>query len=545
MQEVRATASVSADPRFPERERVVVPDLLRRHAASTPAKTFAVFPDDEWTYARTAQEAWSAAQALRRLGVQRGDFVGAWLPNGKDALRTWFGANAAGAIFAPLNPAYRGSILEHTINLSGTRVMVAHRALVQRLQGLDLRTLERVVLVGEGAADVSLRGIELLDESALEGSPERPDLVEPLEVWDIVALIYTSGTTGQSKAVLCPYLHHHTYCEQLLSWQGPDDRFFVYLPMFHVGGTSAIYGMLERGGSVALVDGFRTETFFDDARRYRVTHATILGAMANFLLKQPPSADDAETPLRSAFVTPMVDDVQAFRKRFGIDVITGYGLTEGTCPIRTDRNPANPLTCGKRSSPDYELRLVDDHDREVPVGEPGELIIRHQRPWSLNAGYKDMPEATAHAWRNGWFHTGDMMRMDAESNYYFVDRAKDALRRRGENISSMEVEREILAHPDVLEAAVVAAPSEHSEDEVRAFVALRPGSRLEPRQLIEWLIPRLPYFMVPRYVDVLDELPKTESQKAKKYQLRQLSLSEATWDREQAGIRLRRDTLTG
>lgn len=531
-----------ADPRFPPRETVVVADLLERGARETPEKTFAVFRDAEWSYARTAAEAWSAAHALRALGVREGDFVLAWLPNGPDALRAWFGANAAGATFAPLNPAYRGSILEHTVNLSGARVMVAHPHLVERLRGLELPLLEKVVVTGPGEA--VLPGVEMLEAAALVDPGPRPPLESPHEVWDITALIYTSGTTGPSKAVLCPYLHHSTYAEGLLPSQGADDRFFVCLPMFHVGGTSAIYGMLQRGGSVAITDGFRTQTFFEDARRFGATHATILGAMATFLLKQPPRDDDRHNPIRTAIVTPMVDDPAGFTERFGIEIFTGYGLTEGTCPIRTGYRPTMTASCGRAWNDDYELRLVDEHDREVARGEVGELVIRHARPWSLNAGYRAMPEETARAWRNGWFHTGDALRLDEEGNYYFVDRAKDALRRRGENISSTEVEREILAHPDVLEAAVVAAPSEHTEDEVRAVVALTPGSELTPRALVEWLIPRLPYFMVPRYVDVLDELPKTESQKVQKYVLRTLPLGETTWDREAAGIHLGSERLT-
>lgn len=534
-----------SDPRFPARESVVVPDLLERFAVSQPEKVFALFAEEQWTYAQTADHAWGVAQGLRSLGVREGDFVLAWLPNGREALRTWFGANAAGATFAPLNPAYRGSILEHTINISEARVMVAHPRLVERLRGLGLKSLERIVVTGDcDEAGEGPPGVELVESQVLDGPGPRPVLDAPHDVWDITALIYTSGTTGPSKAVLCPHLHHSTYAEGLLPAHGPDDRFFVCLPMFHVGGTSAVYGMLQRGASVAITDGFRTRTFLQEARAFEVTHATILGAMATFLLKQPPSPLDRDNPIRTAIVTPMVDDPAGFTERFGIEIFTGYGLTEGTCPIRTPFRPTITTSCGRAWNDDYELRLVDEHDREVEVGEVGELIIRHARPWSLNAGYRGMPEETAVAWRNGWFHTGDAMRLDAEGNYYFVDRAKDALRRRGENISSMEVEREILAHPDVLEAAVVAAPSEHTEDEVRALVALVPGSQLTPRQLSEWLIPRLPYFMVPRYVDVLDELPKTESQKVQKFRLRALPLSETTWDREAEGIVLRSERLT-
>jgi crotonobetaine/carnitine-CoA ligase len=536
-----ALPTETADFRFPPMAEVVVPDLLDRRAAETPSRPFAVFADETWDYARAAAEAWSAARALRGLGVERGDFVLAWLPNGKDALRVWFGANALGATFAPLNPAYRGSLLEHTINIAGARLMVAHPALLDRLEGLELPALEQIVAVAEGP--VSVAGRAVLGREALDDPGPRPDVDGGVNVWDIAALIYTSGTTGPSKGVLCPYLHHYTYAEGLLPTQTGNDRFYVCLPMFHAGGTTAIYGMLQRGGSVAIVDGFRTQAFFDDARRFGVTHCTILGAMATFLLKQDPRDDDLDNPIRTAIVTPMVDDPAAFTRRFGIEVFTGYGLTEGTCPIRSEYTPENTFGCGCEWNPDYELRIVDEHDREVAPGQVGELMMRHSRPWSLSAGYRKMPEETARAWRNGWFHTGDAMRRDPDGTYVFVDRAKDALRRRGENISSMEVEREILAHPSVLEAAVVAAPADEVEDEVRAFVAARPGAVLDPRELAEWLVPRLPYFMVPRYIDVLDELPKTESQKVQKYKLRDRPL-DGSWDREEAGMRLRSERLS-
>jgi crotonobetaine/carnitine-CoA ligase len=301
--------------------------------------------------------------------------------------------------------------------------------------------------------------------------------------------------------------------------------------------------MLMLGASVAITEGFRTATFLEEARRYGATRAAILGAMANFLLAREEQPDDADNPLRMAIVTPMVADVEGFRARFGIDIIAAYGLTEGTCPLRSEPNPENWRSCGRLSHPAYQLRLVDEHDREVPPGEVGELVIRHDRPWSLNAGYRGMPEATARAWRNGWFHTGDAMRRDEHGDYYFVDRAKDALRRRGENISSMEVERELLAHPEVVEAAVVAAPADEAEDEVHAFVVRRAGSALTPPELTEWLVPRMAYFMVPRYLDFVDELPITESQKVKKYALREIGVTDATWDREAAGMRLRRERL--
>ena len=246
------------DPRFPSREQVVVAEMLERGERERAETVFAVFPDGSWTYRETAGRAWTTGHALRELGVAQGDLVSSWLPNGRHALRTWFGANAVGATYAPLNPAFRGAMLEHTVNYTGAKVMVAHAALVERLAGLDLPTLETVVVVGEMPESPSPR-LRLVPASVLdEGEATRPVTERPIELWDIMALIYTSGTTGPSKAVLCPYLHHHTYCEQLLPGADETERFFACLPMFHAGGTTAIYGMLERGASVAITAGFNT-----------------------------------------------------------------------------------------------------------------------------------------------------------------------------------------------------------------------------------------------------------------------------------------------
>jgi crotonobetaine/carnitine-CoA ligase len=535
------------DPRFPARDAVVTADLIERFARETPEKTFVVFEDEEWSYARMAEEAWAMAQGLIELGLEQDGAVISWLPNGPHAMRAWFGANAAGAIYAPINPAFRGSILAHTINYSEGEIMIAPAGLLERLDGLELERLKTVVVVGLGEGEAcpegpaGIRTIAWSD--AIRPGAPRPELSRPVEPWDIMAIIYTSGTTGPSKAVLCPYLHHHTYCEQLQPDATAADRFFACLPMFHAGGTTSIFGMLRHGASVAVTEGFRTQTFLAEVKKYEITLGTILGAMATFLSKREPSPEDRDHKMRKAIVTPMIADVPAFRERFGIDVYAAYGLTEGTCPLRSELNPSNSETCGKLTSGAYDLRLVDEFDREVAVGEVGELIMRHQTPWALNAGYRGMPEATAKAWRNGWFHTGDALRRDEEGNYYFVDRLKDALRRRGENVSSMEVESEIVSHPDVIEVAVVAAPSEDMEDEIKASVVFREGSGLTAETLSDWLVPRLPYFMVPRYFEVLDELPKTETQKVQKFELRARGVSEACWDREAAGIRLKRERV--
>jgi crotonobetaine/carnitine-CoA ligase len=239
---------------------------------------------------------------------------------------------------------------------------------------------------------------------------------------------------------------------------------------------------------------------------------------------------------------PLPDDWRAFADRFDVKVWTLFNMTEINVPIVSDPDPQAIGTCGRQRSGN-ELRIVDANDCEVPVGTIGELMVRSEAPWALNSGYYKDAEATVKAWRNGWFHTGDAFRRDADGNYFFVDRMKDAIRRRGENISSFEVEAEILAHPKVRECAVVAVPNELAEDDVLAVVATVPGEMIEPLELLDFLQPRLAHFMLPRYVRLLADLPRTPTQKVEKYILRQQGITEDTWDRVKAGVEIKRQKI--
>jgi crotonobetaine/carnitine-CoA ligase len=252
-------------------------------------------------------------------------------------------------------------------------------------------------------------------------------------------------------------------------------------------------------------------------------------------MKQPPRPDDRDHPLRSVVIAPFDDNAIAFGQRFNVPTFTEFNMTELSVPLWAGPNPTLPGTCG-RPQRGAELRIVDADGAEVPIGVSGELLVRDDRPWTISHGYLNNPEATAATWRDGWFHTGDLFRRDAKDNYFFVDRLKDALRRRGENISSFEVEREILMHPAIREAAVVPVPGAGPEDEVLAVIALTPGARLEPAELIDYLKDRLAYFMIPRFIRQLDELPKTPTQKVEKHRLRSEGITPDTWDREQAGL---------
>jgi carnitine-CoA ligase len=545
-----ATTQTTTELRFPRRDECVLAELLAQRAATTPEATYLLFDEEKWSYAEAARQAWRAGNALASAGVGFGDYVSVWVPTSPDVVRAWFGANALGAVYAPLNLAARGTYLEHTLNLAEAKVLVAHHQLVDRLPGLELPHLETVITVG-GSATVELPWrTTTFDELLAEADDERPVVPRPIEPWDDLSLIYTSGTTGPSKGVRAAYAAFWNYANCfILPFVSAQDRYLNALPMFHTAGTGITYSMLRAGGSVALSKGFSPRTFWDEVRRFDATITIAIHGMVTFLLDQPPSPDDRDNPLQTVYMGPLTRHKE-FAERFGVSIYTAYGMTEVPVPIVSELNPDNEKSAGRAADPvHYELRLVDEHDILVPPNTGGELVARHTLPWTINSGYKNMPEATASAWRNGWFHTGDQFTQDEEGNFYFLDRLKDVIRRRGENISSFEVEAEVLSHPLVKEVAAVAVANPDVEEaagdeEVKVAVVLHQGAELEHAELVDYLAGRMPRHWVPRFVEFVPELPRTESLKVKKADLRGAGVTPQTWDREKAGIRYRREVLS-
>ena len=533
-----------ADPRIPDRNQCVLRYLLDRWAEERPDKTHVVFEDgDEWRFADLRRMVRDKAAGLQELSVRQGDFVAVWLPNGRDALITFYAINYLGAVFVPFNTAYRGQLLEHVVANSGARLMITHPDLLGRLEEIDRAQLQQLIVTTDGAIPTTSLPVVRYADVTGNGEALAPP-ARPIEPWDIQSIIYTSGTTGPSKGVLSSYLHMFSNAGPE-SWPmvGEDDRYLCVAPIFHIGGMGPPFVMLARGASVAMIESFSTNNFWEVANATKSTMVFLLGVMATFLLKAPPSEKDRSHGVRKAFMVPLTEDAPKFTERFGVDIYTIFNMTEVSSPIVSEANPTRKGTCG-RVRPGVEVRLVDQRDCEVPIGQIGEMLVRTDRPWAMNSGYNRNPEATAKAWANGWFHTGDAFRQDDDGYYYFVDRVKDAIRRRGENISSFEVEADVCSHPDVREAAAIAVPSEHTEDEVMVVVAPVPGRSIDCLELSRYLIERMPYFMVPRYVRILDELPKTPSAKVMKAELRKEGITPDTWDREKAGLRVRRESFS-
>jgi crotonobetaine/carnitine-CoA ligase len=302
-----------------------------------------------------------------------------------------------------------------------------------------------------------------------------------------------------------------------------------------MSGKWQLYIAAATGASLVLRESFSASNFWDDIRRFEVPALSTLGTVAGMLLAQPAREDDVDNPLEDIMMGPVIAEIETFKERFGVKrVATGYGMTELCFPIASGWELPNPRTAGRARTGEYgiEVRLADEFDEPVPVGTVGELLVRAD-PWLISPGYWRQPQATAEAWRNGWFHTGDAFRQDEDGWFYFVDRLKDNLRRRGENISSFDVEAGIRKHPAVAEVAVVGVPATVGDQDVKAVIVLRAGHQLVPEDLIEFLQPILPRFAIPRYVEFVAALPKTDATlRVQKFALRHHALNPNTWDRE-------------
>jgi crotonobetaine/carnitine-CoA ligase len=517
----------------------LLPQLVRGWAERGDRPFLAEVAGSTQTYAETDRASLRWASAIRALGVAATDRVLVFMPPMIDTANIWIALGWLRAGEVPVNTEYRGAMLKYIIDSARAELMIcAERYLpaVLELEGQIEGELRTIVVVPE-TPDRALpeTRFDLRFADALLAQTAEPDASEfpGPEPHDVTMVMYTSGTTGVSKGVITPWGSVATAGRNAGPAGGfaADDIFYSTLPMYHAGVTNWLHGIARVGGRWIIRERFSTTAFWEEVNRYACTTTFLLGAMANFLARQPSHPDDARTTMRSLVAVPLPNDVDLFEKRFDVKVYGMYGSTEIGIAMKTGPGRVDARSCG-RLLPGYQARVVDQHDRELPPGQVGELITRTDEPWSCFVGYFDMPEATAAAWRNLWFHTGDAMRRDGDGNYYFADRLKDSIRRRGENISSAEVEAYILRIDAVLECAAIPVPSEWGEDEVKVFVALKPGRLLDEAALVARLTgDKMPRFMVPRFVEFLEELPKTLTGKIRKSLLGERDNGSA-WDRE-------------
>lgn len=522
--------------RTPSAEECSIALIVERRATEAPEALFATFPGSRWTNAQAFLIARETAAALWRLGVRPDDRVVNWLPNSPGHLRVLLGAALLGAISVPLHTALRGKPLEDALRLARARVIVTHAGLVERLAEMPEGLVETTVALGTHPDGPAAGGGT---EPALRDNPDGVAFSPRVQPWNLGILLFTSGTTAGGKAVRVPNGQLWSVGQAHFGFLNRDDRLMLTTPLCHIGPLSALVGVLVSGGSVIVLESFRTQTFWEDVRRHGATAVPGMGpSLLHFLNKAPPRPDDLDNGLRIVNVVAADDAARQFARRFGVSFFPSFGMTELSVPIVGDVDCPVEGSCG-RVRDGMEVRIVDENDMEVPDGQVGEIIVRAHHPWVVNDGYDGNAGATVAAWRNGWFHTGDAACRDEHGNFFFADRIKDIIRRRGENISSIEVELGVKAFPPVADAVAVAVDSEYGDQEVLVIAAPVEGREIVPEELVEFLLSHLPHYMVPRYVRTVREMPRTPSNKIRKAQLRQEGLTPDVWDRDKAGIRVR------
>ncbi len=523
----------------------VLGELIEDRVKRNGDKIFLRFKDQNFSYREIDRLSNRCAHAFQNLGIRKGDKVSIMLPNRPEYLYIWFGLAKIGAVEVPVNTSYKGEFLRHIVDQSDSRVFVVAEEFLDRLKLIEnsLNKLEKVVVLGDLQQQrIGELKIPLMGWDEFFNSSEAPvDVV--VHPWDPISIIYTSGTTGLSKGALGSHNFWIVCAEKMLEYRDgrKEDIYLTFLPLYHFNAqvlTTLIVLIAEV--QMVLLDRFSASRFWDEIRYYGATQFNYLGAVMPILAKQPEKKDDVDNPARIALGAgcpqAVMDEVE---KRFGIKCLEGFGMTEIGIPIHVRVDDRRRGSCGKPMDI-YEVKLFNDFDEEVPMGEIGEIVFRPLAPFVMMSEYYNMPEKTLEAFRNLWFHTGDLARKDEDGYFYFVDRKKDSLRRRGENISSFEVEKAINTHPKVLESAAVAVQSELAEDEVKICVVLKPGETLTPEELILYANERMPYFAVPRYVEFMESLPKTPTERVQKYLLKQAGVTPNTWDREKAGVQVHR-----
>lgn len=526
--------------------------LVRARALEHGERVFATFEGGAaLTFSSLDRESDRFAAALAACGVGPGERVMALLGNGPEILIAFFGAMKAGALIVPVNIELKGAFLAHQVGNAEPAMVVAEASLVQAFDGVEGPAPGRLAVVGDEApaalpglfAGSAVSTFEAFLAAGDGGSvPETG--VRP---GDIAAIMYTSGTTGPSKGVLLP--HGHLFLMSAATARATgltgDDCYYVSMPLFHINALCAqTLAALTVGARVHIVRRFSPNRWLDEVIACGATHTNLLGVMPEFLFNTAPTPRDRAHRLRVTLAVPIGPWGAAFEERFGLRILQGFGMTECGmpfwCPLP---DPVEPGCAGYISEQWFEACIVDpDTDMPLPAGEVGELLVRPKMPGCFFAGYYRMPERTVEAWRNFWFHTGDAARYDERGRLHYVDRLKDCIRRRGENISAFEVEQVLNAHPAIAESAVVGVRVEGAggEEEVLAVLLPEDGARPDPAAVLDWCVPRMPRYAVPRFVDFTGGFEKTASGKLRKGDLRDAGLPPGAWDREQAGYTIAR-----
>jgi len=529
--------------RFVTGEKYVLGRMLEEAAQKHPGATYFWFEGEQYTYSKVLAQSRMVAQGFAGQGVKKGSHVAMLMENCPEFIYTWFGLALLGAVEAPFNPFHKGSLLEYLINYSDAEILVISSSFIDEIRSVEDRicNVKKIIIDGQFNGK-PFKKIETITFTALLQGDGKPRTAE-VKYNDIMALMFTSGTTGPSKGVLITHNQAFFVASQYVNVTGVkrSDTGYCYIPLFHEAPQfGLVLGSMLYGGNFLLTRSFSAADFWQDIRKYKCTASGMFEVVIKILLMAPEQPDDADNPMRifsTAHITP--ESQEAFEKRFNVKLVNTYGLTEGDCTIAATHRDIRPGSFGKPRGY-FDVQLFDSMDRKVPRGKVGEIALRPKQPHTIFEGYYKMPEKTLEAFRNLWWHTGDLAYQDEDGYFFFVGREKDMIRRGDENISALEVEKVAESHPDVKECAAVAAYSEVWGEEVKLVIVCREGSKIDPADMVTFCDERMAYFMVPRYIEFVEAIPRTGgSGRPVKEQLKQVT--DKTWDRVKAGVKIKRE----
>jgi carnitine-CoA ligase len=503
-------------------EQFSVAAVLDRRAEQYPDRVMMSIDGVDVTFEQMRRRSNAAAHVLLDLGIGPGDGVALFAGTCPQWVYFWLGAGRIGAVAAAVNTANKGDFLLHALHLSRAKVIVTDG--------------ERQSRVAELADQLPGLASIVVDDNSLDD--DAPAVAEHAgRVDDIGSLFFTSGTTGASKAVATTWHYlFTTAATAAAAWEfGPGEALWTAMPLFHLSAAPAVLAPMLVGGTTVLASGFHPASVWDEIRACGAVGFVGAGAMVSMLVNQPPDSRDAQLPLRFISAAPIAAGIyRDIEKRYGCRIVTMYGLTEAfPIAVKGVADDGVPGTSG-RPNPNFDVHIVGPDGTPVPDGTVGEIACRPRHPHVMSEGYLNA-SGEGLAPHPRWFRTGDLGVLDTDQNLTYVDRVKDSLRRRGENISSVEVESVVARHPAVLEAAVVGVPSDLGEDDILLFVTAQPGAELDYVELMDFCGARMPYFAVPRYVEVVSELPKTVIGRIRKDMLRAQGVGPTAWDRESHG----------
>jgi carnitine-CoA ligase len=500
--------------------------VLDRRAEQFPDRVMMSIAGIDMTFEQMRQRSCAAANALLDMGIGPGDCVALFTATCPEWVYFWLGAGRIGAVTAAVNAANKGDFLLHALRLSRAKAVITDTERRSRVAEVAERLPELSSIVVQGdPLDEVLHCAATGTEGEYVGNGG-----------DIGSLFFTSGTTGASKAVATTWHYLFTTAATVASaWGfGSAEVLWTAMPLFHLSAAPSVLAPMLVGGTTVLAPAFHPGSVWDEVRACGAVGFAGAGAMVSMLLRQPPDPRDAQLPLRFISAAPI--DASVYRdieKRYGCRIVTMYGMTEAfPIAVKGVADEGVPGTSG-RPNPSFDVRIVDPAGEPVPDGSMGEIACRPRYPHVMSEGYVNGEGGVDP--HPPWFRTGDLGVLDSDQNLTYVDRLKDSLRRRGENVSSVEVETVVMGHPAVLEAAAVGVPSDLGEDDILLVVAVRPDSALDYPDLLDFCSARMPYFCVPRYVEVVGELPKTIIGRVRKDILRSRGVGPGAWDRESHG----------